>query len=243
MNKQEAEKVLSIYPVREWDWPKICVGVLHERAMSYADKVFPRFWGIAQQGVPLLTQSYGRTDVIRNKMAVQFLKSYFTHLIMLDVDHMHPTDIVQRFARWVLRDPGVQIVGGLNFRRGEPYDPCCFVLGDNGSYYTPVDWDQGLVEVDALGTGSIMIAREVFEMIEPPWFYNDYSKVWEDEWPGEDMGFCEKCRASGIKMWVDTTTTSPHMIDAFVDEGCFRTYNADHNDKDLVTRQEVKGTS
>jgi hypothetical protein len=230
--KEEAAAVLHTWPVRNWAWPKVAVGVLHERAMSHADDVFPGFWGIAMNGVPLLHQDYGRTDMVRNRMAMRLLQSNFTHLLMLDVDHRHPPDIVQRLSRWVLAHPDIEVVGGLNFRRGAPFEPCCFVLGADGKYYAPSEWEEGLITVDAIGTGSIMISRTVFERMEPPWFWNDYSQVWEDSWPGEDMGFSANCRKLGIKMYVDTTTTSPHMIDAIVDESSFREYQKDNN---LVT--------
>jgi len=229
MNQAEVESVLKTWPVRAWKWPRIVASVLQERAMAHADDVFPNFWGIAANGVALLHQDYGRTDVVRNQLVRSFLQSNFTHLLMLDVDHIHPTNIVQRLARWVMLYPEVKVVGGLNFRRGEPYEPCCFIKGDDGKFYAPAEWEPGLIEVDAIGTGSILIAREVFEQMEPPWFWVDYSGVWEDVWPGEDMGFSANCRRLGIKMFVDTTTTSPHMIDAVVDESSFRNYQKDHH--------------
>ena len=72
------------------------VGVLMERTMAHADKVFFNLLGIAQQGWPFIRMNYGRTDLVRNKMAEHLLKSNFSHLIMLDIDHVHPMDIVQR---------------------------------------------------------------------------------------------------------------------------------------------------
>ena len=203
---------------------KPVVGVLLERSISHADKVFWPLLSIAQQGFPFIRMSYGRTDLVRNKMALQLLKSDFTHLIMLDIDHIHPVDIVQRLMATFTKYPEIQVVGGLNFRRGEPYDPCAFLQGDDGLYYPMYQWPKGLVEVDALGTGCIAIAREVFELIPPPWFYNDYTKVMQDIWPGEDIGFAEKCREYGIKQFVDTTITSPHLIDSVVDERSYQVF-------------------
>jgi hypothetical protein len=123
-----------------------------------------------------------------------------------------------------VKNPAIKVVGGLNFRRGEPYDPCAFIRGDDGKYYPMSEWEEGLIKVDAIGTGCIAIAREVFELLEPPWFYNDYSKVFEDVWPGEDMGFAVKCQAAGIQQWVDTTITSPHLIDALIDRESYSTF-------------------
>ena len=220
---------LNVLPIASWDYPRILLGVLKERAISYADDVLDNFMMIAATGVSLIRVPYGRTDIVRNRMAMGLLDSDYTHLLMLDADHEHPVDIVQRLARWVLLDDTVQVVGGLNFKRSSPHEPCAFIFGADGSIYQPAEWERGLIEVDALGTGSILIAREVFEAIQPPWFYNIYDEVWMDSWPGEDIGFSRNCKAAGIRLWVDTTTTSPHIttrkigaqefIDAIKDSG------------------------
>lgn len=227
LNNKKLE-VLKQYPIQSWPWPRIVVGIPIERAMSHASQVFFPFMAIAAQGVPMMKFPYGRTDLVRNKMAMELLRSDFTHLLMLDFDHVHPQYIVQQLAKWVLLSPEVKVVGGLNFRRGAPFDPCAFIQGEDGKFYPPIEWGQGLVEVDQLGTGSILIAREVFEVLDPPWFFNSYDRVWEDAWPGEDIGFSNKCREKGIKLYVDTTTTSPHMIDAWVDESSYRQYVAEN---------------
>jgi hypothetical protein len=226
--QQRPLDVLNVQPIAAWPWPRIVAFVPQFPAGPHTDDVFYSFWAIAQQGLPILTIPYGRTDMVRNRAALGLLRSDFTHVLMLDWDHKHPWNIVQRLARWVVADPNKLVVGGLNFRRGAPYDPCCYLLGNDGLLYPPVEWEKGLIQVDAIGTGSLLIAREVFELTEPPWFFNDYSRVWMDQWPGEDIGFSKKCREANIPLWVDTTTTSPHMIDAVVDESSYREYLADH---------------
>ena len=237
--KDNPLEVLDKLPISSWPYPRIVVGIPMERSMSHADKVFYPFWSIAQQGLPIINMPYGRTDMVRNKFAITLLKSNYTHLLMLDIDHKHPRGIVQRLARWVIARPEVKVVGGLNFRRGQPFDPSCFLRGEDGFLYPPAEWAEGLIKVDVIGTGTILIAREVFELIEPPWFYNDYNRVWEDRWPGEDIGFSELCGANGIDLWVDTTTTSPHMIDHWVDENTFREYIRSEPER-IKTREEFE---
>lgn len=230
-------KTLETLPISAWEWPRIVAFVPQFPALPHADDVFYGFWAIAQQGLPIMQISYGRTDLVRNRAAMLLLQSDFTHVLMLDADHQHPPHVTQLLARWVLDDPTRLVVGGLNFRRGEPYDPCAYLRGEDGLLYPPSEWQRGLVEVDAIGTGSLLIAREAFERIEPPWFFNDYSMVMEDRWPGEDIGFSKKCNEAGIKLWVDTTTTSPHMIDAVVDESSYRDYLADHQHVEVPVEQ------
>jgi len=234
----EKKNVLEQYPIMSWAFPRILVAFLLERTISYADLVFPACMQIAAQGPVVLNMPYQRTDLARNRASMELLKSDFTHLLMLDIDHVHPHDIIQRLAKWVLKDPKkYQVVGGLNFRRSEPYDPCAYKISADGSMYT-IAWekDDEIVEVDRLGTGSILIAREVLETIPPPWFVNDYSQAWRDAWPGEDIGFNKKCQESGIKMWVDLTVTSPHITPAIIDGATWQKWTA--NNQDLMEARD-----
>lgn len=242
MRREEIEETLRTFPIASWDYPRILVGIPLERSISHASLVFHRFLEIAVQAPVILKQDYTRTDLARNRFAIKLLESHYTHLLMLDVDHVHPADIVQKLARWVLMDPSIQVVGGLNFRRSEPYEPCCFFKSPDGTTVNaPAEWSAGLMKVDYIGTGSILIAREVFEKIEPPWFFNQYGieANWADEWPGEDIGFSERCTQAGIDLFVDTTTTSPHVGDRLIGEKTFRAYLEQHPEKYQKMEQKV----
>ncbi len=205
---------------------KICIGIPMERNVT--DTAFPHFWNIARRGWPLIDHLYGRTDVNRNRMAEVLLQSDYTHVMMLDLDHIHSHDIVERHARWVLQDPERLIVSGLHFRRGEPYEPCAFVFAPDGDLHAPVEWPAGLVRVDATGHGSILISRKVFEQLEKPYWAYSYAHAKKGTYPSEDMYFSWICREAGIKMWCDTTITSPHLITGLVDESVFRQWMADN---------------
>jgi hypothetical protein len=234
MRREQIEEQLRTLPIASWAWPRILVAVPLERSISHASLVFHRFMEIAAQGVVFLKQDYTRTDLARNRFAIKLLESDYTHLLMLDLDHVHPVDIVQRLARWPMMNPEIEIVGGLNYRRSEPYEPCCFFKDEKtGGVNAPADWSPGLMKVDYIGTGSILIAREVFEKVPPPWFKNIYDipANWDDEWPGEDIGFNEMCSKAGINMYVDTTTTSPHIGERLIAEKTFRSYLEQHPEK------------
>jgi hypothetical protein len=189
---------------------------------------------VALRGWPLLESGYGRTDVNRNRIAQQLLNSDYTHVLMLDTDQLHPPDVVERHARWVLSDPARLVIGGMHFRRGAPFDPLVFIMGDDGLFHSPVEWPQGLIECHALGHGTLLVAREVFERLQKPYWGYDYAQVDDDKYPSEDMYFCHMCRAAGIRMWVDTTITSPHLYTTVIDEEVFRKYLADHPSGDTV---------
>lgn len=207
----------------------IAVGIPMERNVT--DWAFTYFWQIARKGWPLIDHVYSRTDINRNRMAKWLLENpEYTHILMMDLDHLHAADIVERLAAWVLDDPSRQIVSGLHFRRAAPFDPCAYVFGVDGKLHAPIDWKPGLYEVHALGHGSILIAREVFEALAPPYWAYTYDAVEENIYPSEDLWFSHICREAGIKLWVDTTVTSPHIINNIVDADTFHRYIKENPD-------------
>jgi hypothetical protein len=214
---------------------RIVVGVPLERTVP--DVAFLALWKVAQRGWPLFEIGYGRVDVNRNKMARKLLDSDYTHLMMLDLDQIHAPDIVERQARWVLDDPQRQVISGLHFRRGEPFDPLMFLYGPDGQARSMLEWPQGLIEVHAVGHGSLLVQRSVFEQLAPPWWGYDYGQAAEGVYPTEDMYFCWLCREAGIALWCDTTTSSPHLINNVVTEEVFRSWIKAHPDKILIEKE------
>ena len=51
----------------------------------------------------------------------------------------------------------------------------------------------GVIEVDATGTGCVMIHKSVLEKIDSPWFYN----------LAEDFYFYEKARKAGFSVYIN----------------------------------------
>jgi len=205
---------------------RIMIGIPMERTIN--QHAFFGFWAIAMGGWPIAKLEYTRNDIAREKFAEFLMSSQATHLLMLDSDHIHPPDIVDRLARWFRAYPDlVQVVGGLNYRRGEPFDPCAFLDPGDGGFRRMDNWGLGATEIEALGTGSIMIARSVFEKLadQKPWFGYDYNLP---GYPGTDMWFSRLCTKNDISLWCDTTTTSPHIGDRFITEKDYRAWIAEH---------------
>ena len=208
---------------------RVLIGIPMERTIGQLS--YFGFVRILTQGWPLAQLEYTRNDIARCKFGEFLMNSKYTHLLMLDSDHIHPEHIVPRLARWFRAYPEeVRVVGGLNFRRGAPYDPCAFVDPGDGAFRRMAQWSPGAIEVDALGSGSIMIHRSVFEQLphvsKNPWFGYDYTNV--EDWPGTDMWFSRRCREAGIALWCDTTTTSPHVGDRLIDEATYRVWLQEH---------------
>ena len=223
-------EVLRQLPIRAWEYPRILLSIPMFAALPYAADVFYDFMAIAARGPAILRGGYQRTDAARETACEQFMDTDFSHILMLDADHKHPPDIIQRLAKWVIDDPGKLVVAGLNFRRTEPYEPLAYIIDDN-EYHTLWNWDSGLLEVDRIATCAILIAREVFEQIRKPWFYMHSDNLGKAKWSSDDMAFCLHCKEAGIQIWCDTTTTSPHMTQAFITEDTYIKYVEDNLDK------------
>jgi len=91
-------------------WPRIAVSIPVERGGVPNADIFWNFLHLAQQGWSFIPTPYGRTDSVRNTIAETVRKSDFTHVLMLDSDHMHPMTIVARFAAVVRKYPRGQAV-------------------------------------------------------------------------------------------------------------------------------------
>ena len=214
-----------------------------ERTGPPADTIFYAFWRIAQQGWPIIEVPYQRCDMAHNRAACLMMQANeeamtngrpdltFTHLVTLDLDHTHPAEIIRHFGKVAQLYPDRLVVGGLNYRRCAPYDPCAYIESDNGTISALAGPESGSMgRVDFLGTGSMMIAASVFETMRTagiyPFFGYEYKpQPWRElEWRtlanmqfgGVDVYFSRRCRELGIDLWLDAMITSPHLANRWI---------------------------
>lgn len=173
---------------------------------------------------------YGRTDLTRQGLCETFYnqsKDPDDVLVMFDIDHQHPTDILQTLVRHKL-----PIVVPLMFRRGEPYQACAFRRGADGElYHIGPDFSPGVHEVQAVGSGVIAIQRGVFETLLAAghrwWWKYEYLED-PNRGPSEDLYFSKICEATGIKMYVDCSVETPHLHIGYINRQTFARFNADN---------------
>jgi hypothetical protein len=220
---------------------KPILGVPVERNGAANDDCFWSLAHIFQQGWPLICTEYMMTDTARNLMCQQLLDTpECTHLVMLDSDQLHPPDTIVKMKRDAELHPEMLVIGGLHYVRGVPYGPNAYKMDKEGYLFQDLDMPAGLVEVAALGTGSIMIHRSVLERIKPPWFAYTYpANLPPGRRPSEDTYFSKLCREAGIRLWCDTTITAPHLRKDYIDRSTMLHYLQQH--PDLVTREEARG--
>lgn len=185
-------------------------------------------------GYTYITSNFMRTDVARNKLCAAFRKLSHDNpkgspndvLVMLDCDHTHPHDVIERL---VVRPPELGVIGALAFRRGEPFFPCFFVRNPaTGGLGQPLDIPaEGLLPCAIVGTGAIAIRRWVLDRIAdatglPPFLYeyNDTMHATGD-YQSEDIYFGLTCEKLGISHYVDVGLVTPHLIAAGIDRSAW----------------------
>ena len=216
--------------------PGVLVGIPCERALMVEalDGIVGIAGRMAKYGWTWFHFGYQRTEIARNRMAHCLLEQTdVEYLCMLDSDHQHPPDIVERLLACCLADPeNIKIVGGMNYRRGQSHEPMAYLFAGEALLRPIVPPDEPkLMEVDAISTSAIMIHRSVFETMTPPWFqyrYDHYSKGFNSS---EDIIFCRRVRAeTTFKVWVHTGIISPHlMVVGLADDKLYREWLEDEH--------------
>jgi len=140
----------------------------------------------------------------RNTIVKRFLETDCDYLLMIDGDCIPPNGIL------TLADYDKDVIGALCFGYlKKMIIPFCMQLNGEGTYdIVDVYQNSGIVECDAVGTGVIMIRRNVLEgMVKP--FINEYDpeglKI-----KGLDFNFCEKAKKKGYKVYCHTDMPTSH---------------------------------
>jgi len=149
----------------------------------------------------------------RNKICQMFLESEFKYLMFIDSDIVFSREHINRLRR---HDKG--IVGGIYLKKTLPYQPVMNAkLGD----------EDGLVVMREIGTGFMMIRRDVLGAMYEMWPEHRYTPD-DDEPKGghyfdwfqvgvkngrylsEDYFFCQMAADLGIKTYLDTSIMVEH---------------------------------
>lgn len=114
------------------------------------------------------------------------------YLLFLDSDMLFPQTILHRLLLH-----RKDVVGAVYTKRVPPFDLLGTVLpGTN-----PPGAD-GLVEMQRLPTGCLLVRMAVFEALKRPWFRFETDEE-TGSILGEDYAFCDMARAAGFSLWAD----------------------------------------
>lgn len=142
-------------------------------------------------------------------------------LFLMDVDQIYQLNTIPKLLE-VAQKNDAKIVSVLYHLGRAPYGP---VAGwtkttEHGTSYINsmgLDWKldyaplgNGVVEVDWVGSGGMLIHRDVIDAVEWPPFVD----VWEEgrgvRSEGHDVHFCTRAKAKGFRIFVDTSVKSSH---------------------------------
>jgi len=148
-------------------------------------------------------------DDARNKMVKKFLESDNEWLLMIDDDVVPPDNAIE-----VMLGHGKKVIGSLCFTSQGVGGIIPLVMKRNEVGYEidpRVGVVKGLLEVDGLGTGCLMIHRSVIKKIKKPLFNFEYDADGVVSC-GEDFNFCRKAKNAGFGIFVDTTLICRHFV-------------------------------
>ena len=186
--------------------PNILVAILHQGNISTE-----LGFRIAQIGmddrfnVKIKPYSHKPISNNRNIIVKEFLANGYDYLCMIDSDIIPPSNILDL----VLVDKDV--IGGVcpQWHEDDLYWVVMRKVPD-GYQQVPVEERGGLREVDAIGTGCIVIKRNVLEVIKAP-----FNRKWDEDGIailGLDFNFCQKAKEKGFKIWAHWDYMCDHKI-------------------------------
>lgn len=145
---------------------------------------------------------WGNVVRSRNDLVKSLLEGNFSHLFFMDSDMSFPENTLSR-----LLAHNKDIVGGLYAMKVAPFATTIFKGNQN---YIPKS-NEGVIEVDAIGTGCLLIKRRVFEAMEWPYFWYEEDPPGSKKMMTEDSFFCIKARKAGLKVHCDTSILCGHV--------------------------------
>jgi hypothetical protein len=156
----------------------------------------------------------------RNALVADFLKSDADAMLFVDADVVITPEAVLRLYALSI---GKDITAGIYPRRGS--DRKFFLDMPTDDQNRLMFDENGLMKVDRIGTGFMMIQRHVIETMianHPEWsYYNNVDErmdsaifdfvVKDNQYFGEDYAFCDRARADGFSIYLDPSISLPHV--------------------------------
>lgn len=150
----------------------------------------------------------------RNLSCARALGNGSSHILHLDDDHTFGPDLLVR-----LLAHRVPVVSALYVARRKPFQPClAYEVLPNGQRHmvTILPPQGGLQQVEACGAGGLLVAREVLEALDAPYFVVGQPEEGAADNAAEDFAFCRKVRAAGFPIAVDLDTRMGHALSGVV---------------------------
>lgn len=141
----------------------------------------------------------------RNHIAEEFLKTDAEYLLTIDSDTIplgNPLDMIEHDK---------DIVGGVypTYKNDAFIWLACWLDKDGSYKQYPKKEQVGLKQVDALGTGCMLVKRKVLEALPMP-FIDKVREGVGDRELGHDLYFCKRAKEKGFEVWADWSMECEH---------------------------------
>jgi hypothetical protein len=186
----------------------VVCGILHTEVTTMAWSLGFRNLQIPGPVLPLTGMPF---DHARNVACQKALEIGAQYIFFLDSDVVPPHDAIYRLISH--RQP---IISGVYCRRSPPV--AVPVLIRNGTWFT-VPPNSGIVEIDLVGAGCLLIHRSLLESLPPQrpgkrwfdWRVDMQGILPPGECLSEDFTYCQHVRRHGHKVLCDTSIQCRHI--------------------------------
>lgn len=140
----------------------------------------------------------------RNALVRAALEQGSDYICFIDADMTFPENIIHRLYYNSKDICGVLYKGRL---KPHPYNIFNWNKEKTAMVQVKNSWkppEAKLIEMDAVGTGVMLIKNKVFKELKRPYFFYEADR-------SEDIMFCQSCREKNIKIYVDTTLKCGHI--------------------------------
>ena len=149
--------------------------------------------------IGIINEKSSMITAARNNLVVRALSHEADYVFFVDSDMFFPADSI---ARLMAHDK--DIVGCTYNKRVPPYE----TLGVQKAKDIPTP-QSGLVEMENLPGGFVLIKTSVFRNLKWPYYYETYENDGKGKCviTSEDYNFCKKAEKAGYKIWCDVDLT------------------------------------
>lgn len=164
-----------------------------------------------------------RVDKCRNFFCQQVLQNDFDYLFMVDDDNPIPADTLEKFIEDD-KDVVIAPILSRNPNKEGKHDLCAYysreidIKGEKLTMYdniTEFKEKGDLHQIDAGGTGCILIKRKVIEALAKEYEYifefGDITVNGQRRTTSEDVEFCERAKKLGFEIWLDERIKPIHL--------------------------------
>lgn len=136
-------------------------------------------------------------DTSRNVLAKEAKTMGAEYIFWVDSDMILPKDALKRL---LAHDKDI-VTGAYAFKDINSQDLIAFSVDNKRMPYSEIN---GLTEVGGIGFGCCLTKTDIFDKLEYPYF------VFGEDY-GEDIYFCRKARAAGLKIYIDPDVKCGHI--------------------------------